>query len=140
MQFEKLDVWKLSIEYSTNIYRLTSGFPDTERYGLISQLRRASVSISLNIAEGSGRTTNREYCRFIDIALSSALECISALHIALNLEFITEEAFTTKYQSTETIIKKLYSLKKYLNTHQRPQNFISKPSTLNSKLSTSSHA
>lgn len=116
MKFEKLEVWKLSIQFSTDIYKLTSSFPSNELYGLTSQLRRASTSISLNIAEGSGRTTDTEFARFLDISVGSALECVSALHICLNLQLISKEQFQTHYQSAETICKKLYSLKNYLKS------------------------
>jgi four helix bundle protein len=114
MKFEKLDVWKLAISFSTDIYKLTSHFPSNELYGLTSQLRRASTSIALNIAEGSGRTTDLEFSRFIDISVGSTLECVSALHICLNLELISNEQFTSHYSTAENICKKLYSLKNYL--------------------------
>jgi len=105
MQFEKLDVWKRAIVYTSEIYNLTATFPIEERYGLTSQLRRASTSISLNIAEGSGRGSNNDYCRFIDIAIGSALECVSALYICRNLNLLNINNFELHYNNAEIIIK-----------------------------------
>ncbi len=67
-RFYDLDVWRKAIDDANNIYDVTARFPDDERFGLTSQLRRASVSISSNIAEGSGRSTNRDFARFVEIA------------------------------------------------------------------------
>lgn len=65
-RFCKLDVWKKAIDYADAIYDMTSAFPDTERFGLTSQLRRASVSISSNIAEGCSRSSDRDFMRFVE--------------------------------------------------------------------------
>ncbi len=73
-----------------NIYQLTSSFPQSEIYGLTSQMRRASVSIPSNIAEGSGRKTNKEFSRFLEIAYSSALELETQLYLSFDLDFIVE--------------------------------------------------
>ena len=67
-RFYDLDVWRKAIDYADSIYDVTAEFPDDERFGLTSQLRRAAVSISSNIAEGSGRSSNRDFGRFIEIA------------------------------------------------------------------------
>jgi len=72
--FRKLTVWEKSHRLTLAIYRITESFPDTERYGLISQMRRASASIPTNIAEGSGRGSDAELARFLQIAMGSASE------------------------------------------------------------------
>ncbi len=113
-KFEKLRVWQDSIDFATEVYLFTSGFPKSELYSITQQLRRASQSIALNIAEGSGRTSDKEFCRFLDISIGSALECISAFHISKRLNFIDQEHFSTYYQRAEKICTQLYSLKRSL--------------------------
>jgi four helix bundle protein len=114
MRFENFSVWQLSIEFTTEIYELTHSFPKNEIYGITSQLRRASSSIALNIAEGSGRTTDKEFSRFIDYSIGSTLECVSAFHICRNLEYIDAETFDLFYKKAELISKKLYAFKRRL--------------------------
>ena len=72
--FEKLDVWKEAKEFTKSIYILTSTYPDSEKFGLISQLRRASVSICSNIAEGSARNSFKDKAHFTTMAFGSAIE------------------------------------------------------------------
>lgn len=85
-KFRKLKVWQRSIQLITLIYKITSKFPIEEKYGLIDQIRRAAVSICLNIAEGSGSGSDAEFARFLRIAQRSAYEVIAALEIAMNLK------------------------------------------------------
>jgi four helix bundle protein len=85
-KFRKLKVWQRSIEFVTLIYKITWSFPKEEKYGLIDQIRRAAVSICLNIAEGSGSGTDPEFVRFLRMAQRSAYEVIAALEIAINLK------------------------------------------------------
>jgi four helix bundle protein len=111
-------MWQHSISFTTDIYKLTSSFPKHEIYGITNQLRRAGNSIVLNIAEGSGRTTDKEFSRFIDYSIGSALECVSAFHICRNLEYIDAETFDVFYKKAEIICKKLYAFKRRLkSTH-----------------------
>lgn len=91
--FKELNVWQKSRSFSKSIYSATAGFPKEEQFGIISQLRRASVSISANIAEGAGRSSDRDMCRFLDIALGSAFEVESLLYLSLDLGFLTEDEF-----------------------------------------------
>lgn len=79
---EKLDVWKKAIEFVVAIYRATDDFPKDERFGLISQLRRASVSIPANIAEGAGRKSSKEFAHFLSTSQGSASEVDTELLIA----------------------------------------------------------
>lgn len=85
-------VWKRSIQFVTNVYKLTAGFPENERYGLSSQLRRAAISIPSNIAEGAARGSSKEFIRFLFISRASAVEIETQLVIAENLGFKNSEA------------------------------------------------
>ena len=84
-----LDVWKNSIGFVTSIYKVTKSFPKEELYGLVSQIRRASVSIPSNIAEGAVRKGKQEFKQFLYIALSSAAEVETQLIISKNLHYIS---------------------------------------------------
>lgn len=80
--FFQLDVWREAVEYANHIYSITSTFPKEEVYGLASQLRRAAVSVSSNLAEGSGRTSKAEFARYVEIAYGSLMESVSQLCIS----------------------------------------------------------
>jgi four helix bundle protein len=88
--YQDLEAWKLGIGLTKSVYRATASFPDAERYGLVSQLRRASVSIPSNIAEGWGRGTTAEYARFLRVARASLFEIETQLIIAAELGFLAE--------------------------------------------------
>jgi len=81
-RFEKFDVWQKSADFASLVYRITAQFPDDERFGLTSQMRRASVSISSNIAEGCSRSTDKDFGRFVEIAYGSLMEVVSQAVIA----------------------------------------------------------
>jgi len=85
--FKDLIVWQRSIELTTDVYKLTSKFPESERFGLTNQMRRASVSIASNIAEGYGRSTKGEYLLFLGHARGSCSELQTQIIIAKNLAF-----------------------------------------------------
>lgn len=87
LSHKNLTVWKLSIELTATIYEITGRLPDSERYGLVSQLRRAAVSIPSNIAEGAARSSKRERRRFYEIARSSLVEIDTQLVIAEELGY-----------------------------------------------------
>ena|SRR5215218_7658642 len=86
---EKLDVWKKSIEMVTAVYEITKAFPADERFGLVSQIRRAGVSVPANIAEGAARHSDKEFCQFLSIAQGSASELETELLIAKNLGYLS---------------------------------------------------
>ena len=86
LSHKNLDVWKKSIELVSEVYKLSSKFPKEEQFGLTSQIRRASISIPSNIAEGIARTSNLETIRFLDITRSSLVELDT--QIAINLEYL----------------------------------------------------
>ena len=107
---ERLDVWNNSVEFVTNVYKLTRGFPDSEKYGLTSQLRRASVSIPTNIAEGASRKTRKEYVQFLYIARGSLSELETLLHISEQLNFVEKPTYDALRSKTEFLGKKLTAL------------------------------
>ncbi|WP_371922416.1 four helix bundle protein [Bizionia sp. M204] len=89
-RFKDLEVWKKSRLFCVEIYSITSKFPESEKFGLSNQLRRASVSIPSNIAEGSSRHSNKDFTRFLEIAIGSAYEIETQLLIASDLNFINK--------------------------------------------------
>ena len=89
----KLRIWVKSIELTKKVYELTKTLPDDEKYGLISQIRRCSVSISSNIAEGAGRESVKEFKYFLSIANGSSFELYTQLIIALELDYIKKKDF-----------------------------------------------
>ena len=109
--YKDLTVWQRSIELSLSIYRLTSVFPEHERFGLTGQLRRAGVSIPSNIAEGYGRGTRKDYKQFLSIARGSTLEVQTQLLIANELGYCALDVVLERSQSlSEEVSKMLYSL------------------------------
>lgn len=110
--FERLDVWKNSISLSKEIYKSTTSFPKDELYGLVSQMRRSSVSIASNIAEGSGKTSFKEQARFTQIAFASALELLNQLIISNELEYIDNLNLTKLRKQIEKITQQLNYLRK----------------------------
>ncbi|MGK0286095.1 MAG: four helix bundle protein [Salibacteraceae bacterium] len=91
MTHKDLEVWKRSIDLVVSIYDLTKVFPDGEKYGLTSQMRRAAVSIPSNISEGAGRSSTKEFIRFLDIATGSLSELETQLIIVIRLGFIKKQ-------------------------------------------------
>lgn len=104
---KELDVWKDSIEFVTRIYLLTSDFPDSERYGLVSQMRRSAVSIPSNIAEGASRGSNKEYVRFINISLGSLSELETQIIIAKKLEYLSSTDIIDDLEKIQAMLCKL---------------------------------
>ncbi|WP_439185456.1 four helix bundle protein [Carboxylicivirga taeanensis] len=90
--FEKLEIWHLSRQLVKRVYQTTQIFPENEKFGLTNQLRRACVSISSNIAEGSGRFSHKERARFIEIAFTSLLEVLNQLILSNDLGYIDDNA------------------------------------------------
>lgn len=119
--FEKLEVWKESKEFTKKIYGVTSKFPESEKFGLISQIRRASVSICSNIAEGSARQTDKDKARFTTIAFSSAVEVLNQLIISRELNLLSEEEYQNCRSLLESITNKLNALRKYQITKSTNQ-------------------
>ena len=89
--FKNLNIWKLSISLANDIYSVTEMFPKTEDFGLKSQIRRCAVSIASNIAEGSSRSSNKDFSRFLEISMGSVFDLQTQLSISKNRNFIEEE-------------------------------------------------
>jgi four helix bundle protein len=110
--FKKLSVWDKSIVLVKGIYLLTNKFPKTEQYGLASQMQRAAVSIPSNIAEGSAKSSNKEFARFLEISLGSIFELETLLIIAKELNYINDEIFNStdkQIQEVQLMIKSFKS-------------------------------
>ncbi len=110
-RYEELDVCKDIRTFIKDIYQVTVLLPDSERYGITSQLRRAATSILLNIAEGSARRTPKEFSKFITYALGSLMECHAGLQTAQDLGFISESKRLEFEPKIQTIWKRLCALR-----------------------------
>jgi len=111
--FEKLEVWIEAKEFTKSIYKLTSDFPDSEKYSLVSQLKRAAISICSNIAEGSARNSYKDKAHFTVMAFSSAVEVLNQLIISFELNFITETQYQDSRMLLESITNKLNGLRNF---------------------------
>lgn len=111
--FEKLDVWQNSRKFRKRVYELTKSFPREELFGLTVQIRKSAGSICSNLAEGSGRASDRDTAHFTNIAYSSALETIDHAITSFDLGYITKAEYTELRQSLDQIINKLNSLYRY---------------------------
>jgi four helix bundle protein len=112
--FRKLNVWGKAVTLATNVYKKTEYFPNHEIYGLTSQIRRCTVSIGSNIAEGAGRGSSKEFKQFLNIATGSCYELETQLTISKNLGYINKPDFNSLIKSVIEIQKMLHSLKKTL--------------------------
>lgn len=112
--FRNLKIWEESIDLTEQIYILTSNFPDTEKYGLTSQMRRCSISIPSNIAEGSSRSSPKEFQHFLSISLGSAFELFTQLELANRLGMINDEQKNKLSESIVLIERKISSFKKQI--------------------------
>jgi four helix bundle protein len=110
--FEKLDVWHKAIDFADFIYSGTRDFPIEERFGLTNQMRRAAVSISSNIAEGSSRMSQTDFARFIEIGTGSVFEVVSQAFIAKRQDFLSPESFRSLYEDAEELSRMLSGLRK----------------------------
>jgi four helix bundle protein len=100
--FEKLEVWQESRLLVKEIYSEMKQFPENEKYGLVSQIKRASVSVSSNIAEGATRTSLKDQAHFYQLAFSSLMEVLNQLILSVDLEFLS----IVKYNSLRIMIEK----------------------------------
>ncbi len=117
--YRRLAVWEKSHQLAPSVYRASSGFPKEKIYGLTSQLRRAAISIPSNIAEGSGRGSDSEMVRFLQIALGSAHEVEYQLLLARDLEWLGETQYQVLSQHIEQIKRMLNGLIAKLNINRR---------------------
>ena len=100
-KFEKLDVWQKAIDFADLVYSKTRSFPADERFGLTNQMRRAAVSISSNIAEGSSRISDADFARFVEIATGSLFEVVSESTVAERQGYLSEDSFAAIYKAAE---------------------------------------
>jgi four helix bundle protein len=107
--FRNLLVWQKAMSLTTFIYNSTNKFPKEEIFGLTSQIRRASISIPSNIAEGFGRDSCKEYLRFLNISISSLFELQTQLEIAKNINYLNEIEFNTLYENSRELERMLVS-------------------------------
>jgi len=112
--FEKLEVWQEAIDFADTVYTLTRTFPETERFGLTNQMRRAAVSISSNLAEGTSRSSRPDFARFVEIATGSLFEVVSQSTISRRQNFLSETDFKRLYSACEKQSKMLSGLRKSL--------------------------
>lgn len=113
--YKDLIVWQKSILLSITIYRLSKKFPKEEIYGLTSQIRRASVSIPSNIAEGRNRNTKKDFVQFLKISLGSVAELETQTEIAHKLNYINSQELSTVVSLSNEITRMLHSLCKKLS-------------------------
>jgi len=111
----RLDVWKRSLELVTKIYKVTALFPDEEKFGLVSQMRRAAVSIPSNIAEGAGRSSGKQFAYFLDVAQGSIAELETQILISRNLRFLSSSQVEPLLHEMGEISRIVLGLKRSLD-------------------------
>jgi four helix bundle protein len=110
-----LEVWQKSISLVTALYSLTAKYPTNEMYGIISQIRRAAISIPSNISEGAARNHRKEFIHFLGISIGSAAELETLLLISNKLKFLAEDTYVQISLDLEKIFRMLINLKRSLN-------------------------
>ncbi len=113
---EKLEVWKKSVDLVVEVYECTKTFPNEEKFGLTSQIRRAAVSIPANIAEGAARQSDKEFAQFLSIAQGSASELETELLIAQKLGYISFEKYKAIYEELNTIARMMIGLSRNIKS------------------------
>lgn len=106
-QYKNLKIWQKGMELAKSIYQFTRTLPSSEKFGLISQLQRACVSVPLNIAEGAGRNSNKEFAHFLDISNGSLCEIETCLLLSVSLNYCIDN-------ETEAIIRQVDELQKMI--------------------------
>jgi len=112
--FEKLEVWHKALDFADLIYSDTRSFPSDERFGLTNQMRRAAVSVSSNIAEGTSRGSKTDFGRFIEISTGSLFEAVSQAFIAKRQGFLNDDQFQKLYRAAEEQSRMQSGLRKSL--------------------------
>jgi four helix bundle protein len=110
-----LSIWKKSIDFSFDMYKITNSFPQDERFGLISQMRKSAVSIPSNIAEGAGRNSDKEFIHFLGISNGSSNELLTQIIISNRLGFISNSVTESVLSKIDEIQKMNHGLKKSLD-------------------------
>jgi four helix bundle protein len=135
-RFEKLEVWQEARKLNLSIYRLTEKFPRRELFAMTSQIRRASVSISSNIAEGSGRNSDKDFAHFLEQAYGSLMEVASIFYLALDATYAKEDELEPLFNEMEKLSKRLAALNRSLavQTSKTPFARRANPSALDPRL------
>jgi four helix bundle protein len=118
-RFTDLRVWQLAHTYAIDIYKTSASFPEAERFGLTAQLRRAAVSVSSNIAEGSKRRSEADYARFLNLAEGSLAESESLLLLARDLGMTPEERVTSLLEDADSLARMLAVLRSKVEAEAR---------------------
>ena len=119
-KYKELKIWQIAISLVTEIYQITAAFPDKERFGLISQINRASVSIPSNIAEGAGRNSTKEFIHFLSIAHASSYETETQLIISHNLSYISKNELDALVEKINEWQKMSYAFQQRLRASLTP--------------------
>ncbi len=114
--FKKMKVYQRAIDFAVEIYRLNKKFPKDELFGLTTQIRRAVTSISLNIAEGSGNRSGKEFQRFLEIGLRSDYEVLTCLELALKLDYCQKEDYRNMAAQADEIAAMIVGFSKSLRS------------------------
>lgn len=108
--YEKLEIWQEAMDLTKEVYKITQKFPSEEKFGLVDQIRRAIVSVALNIAEGQGRGTKPEFRRFLQMALGSLNETSTLLTLSSELSIVSQETITPLRDRSLTLMKRIQKL------------------------------
>jgi len=117
--FKELKVWQKSIELAVDIYKLTESFPSEEKFGMTSQIRRSAVSVSSNIAEGSGRKTNKDFSNFLSHSLGSLFELETQLIISHRIDYLNKDDFDKINKDINEIQKMTFALISKFSTENK---------------------
>ncbi len=115
--FQNLTIWKEAMDLAQTIYATTKKFPKEEMYALSSQMQRAAVSIPSNIAEGAGRSTNKDFANFLSIAIGSCFELQTQILLSERLHYITEEIRDNLVKQLNQLQPKIVNFKKKLESN-----------------------
>ena len=113
--FRKLDIWTDAVELADRVYSLTDSFPKVELFSLATQMQRAAVSVSSNIAEGAGRDSDKEFTRFLAISLGSLYELETQIEIAYHRAYITTENYYSIITYIESLQKRIYNFRVHIS-------------------------
>ena len=112
--FKNLNIWKLALDLANEVYNITDQYPKNEEFGLKSQLRRCSVSVASNIAEGSSRSSNKDFNRFLEISLGSLYELQTQIIISSNRKYLNIETFNNIENKIEELQRMISGFQKTL--------------------------
>jgi four helix bundle protein len=116
-KFEKLRIWQNSMDFGEDIFNMSKEFPKDELFSLTSQIRRASDSIALNIAEGSTGQSYPEFVKFVGYSLRSLAEVVTCLHKAFRRGYISQESFNSMYQKSFTLMNSIAAFRNFLKSN-----------------------